>query len=214
MTSIVIADDHRMVREGLRAILEAQPGFSVVGEAGSGEEAVALVQQLRPQVIVLDIEMPGMNGIVAASEIFGAARETRILALSRHNEKQYVAEMFAAGAAGYILKDSAVEELIRAIETVVNGQMFCSPALINVVVSDYSGKLAGREDSPLQRLTPRELEVLRLMVDGLSLKEIAAGLHISYPTAATHRHQIMKKLALQSDVELVKFAIREGLTTA
>lgn len=211
--TILIADDHKMVREGLHSLLESEPDLHVVGEAGSGQEAIDLVRKHEPDVIVLDIEMPGMDGIDAASEISDITGKTKILALSRHNEKQFISEMFASGAAGYILKDSAAEELINAIKVIVDGQMYCSPSLMNVVVNDYSNRLDQRKQSPLSRLSPRELEVLSLIVENKTLKEIADALHISYPTAATHRHQIMKKLDLDSDIELTKFAIREGLTS-
>ena len=211
MISIIIADDHTIVREGLRTILESHPDFEVTGEAANGVEAIALVTELSPDIVVLDIEMPEMNGIVAASEIYASSQKTKILALSRHNEKQYIAEMFAAGASGYILKDSAVEELIKAISTVVSGQLYCSPSLMDVVINDYTDRLTHSGTPELSKLTPREIEVLKLIAEGKTLKEVASDLYISYPTAATHRSQIMKKLDIHTDVELAKFAIREGL---
>lgn len=213
MITIVVADDHAMVREGLCAILKSQPDFEVVAEAANGKEAIDLVARLTPDIAVLDIEMPEINGIVAASEIYASSRDTKVLALSRHNEKQYVSEMFAAGASGYILKDSAVEELIKAINTVVSGQIYCSPSLMDVVISDYSNRLIHNESSELAKLTPREMEVLKLIADGKTLKEIASDLYISYPTVATHRSQLLKKLDANTDVELAKIAIREGLVS-
>lgn len=212
MLRIVLADDHAMFREGLRMILELQPEFEIVGEASDGEEAVKFVQELQPDLVILDIEMPNINGILAASEMFSASPETKVLALSRHNEKQYVSEMFAAGASGYILKDSAGEELIEAINAVMSGQLYCTPSLMGVVLSEFSEQQKTGEKSGFAMLTPKEIEVLKHIADGKNIKEIASDLHVSYKTIASHRSQIIKKLKIHSDVDLAKYAIRKGLS--
>lgn len=211
MIRIIVVDDHAVVRQGICSLLEKQGDFSVVGQAGDGPAAIELTRKLLPDLVVLDIEMPGMSGVEAASEIVGIAPQARILALSRHHERFYVSEMFAAGASGYILKDSALEELITAIRTVNAGNMYCSPQLMGTVIRDYSQRLTGGRDSELARLTPREREVLKLIVEGRNSKEVADVLHLSVRTVDTHRSQIMKKLGMNSVVDLTRFAIREGL---
>ena len=206
---IFIVDDDKAMRQSTRQWLELS-GYRVKVFDRAGK-VLDIIDRDMNGIIISDVKMPGMNGIVAASEIYATSRKTRVLALSRHNEKQYVSEMFATGALGYILKDSAVEELIKAIHTVVSGQLYCSPSLMDVVISDYSERLTHSETSELTKLTPREMEVLKLIADGKTLKEVANDLYISYQTVATHRSQIMKKLDIHTDVELAKLAIREGL---
>lgn len=209
--SIVLVDDHELVRQGLRALLESRSDFVVLGEAGDGHEAIRLVKKLEPDVMVLDVEMPDFNGIEVAKRVSALNLRTKILALSMHAERQYVSEMMASGASGYILKKSAIEELETAIRKVVSNKMFCSPSLISTVMEDYAERLAHDKVSGLSKLTPREVEVLKLIAEGLSTKEIAAALNLSIKTIDTHRQQIMRKLEIHSIVELAKFAIREGL---
>lgn len=208
---IILADDHELVRQGLRALLESRPDFVVVSEAGDGKEAIEMVELLRPDVVVLDVEMPNFNGIEAARIITSRGFGTRILALSMHTERQYISEMMAAGAAGYILKKSAIDELENAIRKVYAGKMYCSPSLVSTVMEDYADRLSPHMPTGLMKLTPRETEVLRMIADGLNTKEIAHALEVSIKTIETHRLQIMKKLDIHNIVDLAKFAIREGL---
>lgn len=213
MIKIVIADDHELFREGLRSLLKKQNRFEIIGEARNGVEAVEITRKTSPAIVIMDIEMPEMSGLEATVEILKHNPETKILALSRHYEKKYVSEMFAAGAAGYILKDSAVEELIKAIDTVVDNQVYCSPSLIGVVVQGYKSLVDQEKNSLISRLTEREKEVLKLISSGKQLKEIAYDLGISYKTVAYHRKQIMDKLKVYSDIEITKIAIREGFVS-
>lgn len=209
--SIILVDDHELVRQGLRALLEKRPEFEVLDEAGDGQRAIELVKELNPDVVVIDVEMPGFNGIEAARRISELGVKTKILALSMHTERQYVSEIMAAGASGYILKKSAIEELETAIKRIYAGKMYCSPSLISLVMEDYADRLSREKDSELAKLTPREIEVLRLITGGLNTKEVAYELKLSIKTIETYRLQIMRKLKINNIVELVKYAIREGL---
>ena len=213
MIKIVIADDHELFREGLRSLLTKQNRFEIVGEARDGKEAIHLARSVSPEIVIMDIEMPEMGGLEATSEILRHNPDIKILALSRHYEKKYVSEMFAAGAAGYILKDSAVEELIKAVDTVVDNEVYCSPSLVGVVVQGYKSLVDQEKNSVIGRLTEREKEILLLISTGKQLKEIAFELEISYKTVTFHRKHIMDKLKVFSDVELTKIAIREGLVS-
>jgi DNA-binding NarL/FixJ family response regulator len=206
---VLIADDHKMFREGLKVLFAIEDDIEIIGEAEDGIKAIELVRQLNPDVIILDIEMPVKNGLDVAKELIEEQLDTKILVLSRHTERVYVSEMFSTGVAGYILKDSAVDELVHAIKTVMAGQSYCSTGLVGVVVSDYSKRLSG--DS--QKLTAREREVLKLIAEGKQTKEIAVELSVSIKTVDTHRQRIMKKLDMHSAVELTRYAIREGLIT-
>lgn len=207
MIRLIIADDHEMFREGLRVLLETEEDLEIVGEAADGDEAITMVDDFKPDLIVLDVQMPGTHGIEAARRIVADNPDTRILALSRHSERRYVSEMFKAGAIGYILKDSAVRELVDAIKTVSTGQLYCSPSLVGVVMRDYTGRLAGEEG----KLTEREKEVLTLIAEGKNSKEIAHELNLSSKTVDSHRQRIMKKLDIHNVVDLTKYAIKEGL---
>ena len=208
---ILLADDHELVRQSLRYMLESESDSEVVGEAGDGREAVKLAEELQPDVVVLDIEMPGMDGIKAAREIMAKSPSMKILALSMHSERGYVSEIFKAGAAGYILKDSAFEELVRAIKTVVSDQKYISPGLVDIVIEGFTGG-ADEEKSPgLSKLTARELEVLQMVAEGNSSKEIAYHLDLSVKTVDAHRRQIMQRLEIDNIADLIKFAIREKL---
>ena len=209
---VVLADDHKIMREGLHSLIEKEPNMDVVGEANNGRETVRLTELLKPDVLVLDITMPDLNGIDAAQRINRKNHHTKILCLSMHSERNFVLAMFRAGVAGYLLKDCAFEELVRAIHTVNSGKIYISPEIANYIVSE-SLILTSDKGSVYTILTPREREILQLIAEGKSTKQIAAHLHRSVKTIETHREQIMKKLNLRSIAELTKYAISEGLTS-
>jgi DNA-binding NarL/FixJ family response regulator len=207
---VLIADDHKMMRDGLRAVLE-KAGIVVSGEAANGFEAVELAQTLLPQIVVMDISMPGLNGIDATRLLLARSTEVRVIALSMNSDRRYVAAMFKAGAVGYLLKNSASDELIQALHAVAEGLTYVSPAIAATVVVDWMAPQAAiAADKPL---STREREVLQLLAEGNSSKDIAKRLGVAVPTIETHRRQIMGKLKLHSIAELTKFAIREGLTS-
>lgn len=209
---LVLADDHAVVRSGLRMLLQAQPDMEIVGEAESGAQALAQVRQLQPDVILMDIQMPGMNGIEATRQIKEAFGETAVLALTMHEDDQYFFEMLQAGASGYLPKRAAPDELVRAIRTVSRGEVFLYPTLATRLVQSYLGGEAGSDSAALvSELTPREQEVLVQIAEGLTNPEIADKLVISVKTVDRHRENIMRKLNLHSRIELVKYAIRHGL---
>jgi DNA-binding NarL/FixJ family response regulator len=210
--TILLADDHQIVRDGLRALLEKEKDLQVVGEAPDGRTAVRLALNLRPQIVLIDVSMPDLNGVDAARQIMAGAPETKILALSMHADKRYVGAMLRAGAIGYLLKDLAFEEVVRAIRTAGQGQVYLSRGVVGVVVGDYVRCLAEGEGERSD-LTAREREILQLISEGRSTKEIAATLHISVKTVETHRLQIMEKLNIHSVAELTKYAVRQGLTS-
>ncbi len=210
--TIVLADDHRLMRQGLRAMLNDRADFEVVGEVGDGRAAVKMARELKPDVIIMDIAMNELNGIDAARQIASESPATKVLALSRHSERRFVAEMLAAGASGYILKDSAIEELIEALNVVIGGKTYLSPEIMDVVIDDYVDRLTRNRTSKISKLTPREREILQLIAEGKSTREIAESLRVSVKTVATHRHQVLEKLSVRSIAELTKFAVREGLT--
>ncbi len=213
-TRILIADDHRIMREGLRALLGKQDTFLVVGEAEDGRKAVELAARLRPDVVIMDLTMPGLNGIEATRQIVAANPGTKVIALSIHSDRRFVRQMFEAGATGYLLKEGAFEELARAIHTVAGGKAFVSPGIAGVLINDLVRQMAGRETpAGVRALRGREKEVLQLLAEGKSTKEIAAILRVGVKTVETHRRQIMLKLQLDSVAELTKYAIREGLTS-
>ncbi|MEK6756283.1 MAG: response regulator transcription factor [Bacteroidota bacterium] len=211
--NILMVDDHKIVRDGLRSLLEKEPGIKVIGEASSGREAVRFVSELKPDVVILDIGMPDLNGIDATRQMKARIPAMKILALSMHSDKRFVARMFAAGASGYLLKDCAFEELARAIRTVAQDQTYLSPSITSQVIKDYVRHLAESDSAGLEILTPREREVIQLLAEGKSTKHVAAALNISVKTVETHRSQIMEKLNIDSIANLTKFAIREGLTS-
>lgn len=209
---IVIADDHRIVREGLRHLLEKRTDFKVVGEASDGESAVRLARELSPDIVIVDISMPGLNGIEATRRILAERPDIRVLALSMHSDRRFVIETLKAGASGYLLKDSAFDELARAIEVVMARGAFLSPAITEMVVRDYVAQSGCDDAAAFSVLTPREREVLQLMAEGEPTRAIAAHLAVSVKTVETYRQQIMEKLDLHSVAELTKYAVREGLT--
>ena len=210
---IVLADDHKLFRDGLRPLLEKQRDLQVVGEASDGREVLELAASLRPDLIVLDVSMPGLNGIEAARRIREIDPAIRIAMLSMHADRRYVLESLKAGATAYLLKDDGFEELIRAIPRILLGRVVLADRIGGQVVQEYLA-LAGRsDDSAFARLSPREREVLQLIAEGRSTKQIAAAQDVSVKTVETRRKQIMDKLDLHSVAELTKYAVREGLTT-
>jgi two-component system, NarL family, response regulator NreC len=209
---IVLADDHKLMRSGLRVLLEQQPDLTVVGESSDGREAVALVASQRPDVLVMDVGMPSLNGIEAAVQITQSNPEAAIVMLSMHSDESYVLRALKAGAKGYLLKDSAEADLIRAVRAVAEGKSFFSPAVSKVLLDDYVRKLkrSGTED-PYDLLTPREREVLQLVAEAKSNKEVAQLLNLSVYTVETHRSNIMEKLNLHGVPELILYAVRKGI---
>lgn len=214
---IVLVDDHTLLRQGLRMLLEQQQNMKVIGEASNGRDAIGMVRQLAPHVVVMDISMPQLNGIDAARQITRDFPMCKVLGLSAYGDQKTVSEALRAGLAGYMLKDVAMEELAAAVQAVYNGQTYLSPKIARVVVSEYvnggNGSTTLGDHPPRSRLTPREREVLQLTAEGKALKEVATVLGISVKTVETHRRSIMEKLQLFSVAELTKHAVREGLTT-
>ena len=213
---ILLADDHRILREGLRSLLAQEPDIAVVGEASDGEQVVALARELRPDLVIMDVVMPGIDGIAATRQIRAECPETRVIALSMHSDRRFVSEMVRAGALGYLVKDSAFEELNQAVRTVMANRPYLSAVITGTLVEDFVRQTSAQERppvSPLQMLTTREQEVLRLLADGKRVKEIAHLLTISAKTVESHRQNIMDKLEIHSTIELTRYALREGLTS-
>lgn len=212
-TRILIADDHKILRAGLCALLEKQPDMEVIGEADSGTRAVSLAKKKSPHLIIMDINMPDMNGIEATKRILSENDGIKVLALSMYADKGYVINMLKAGASGYLLKDCALEELANAIRAVMDNKTYLSPVLVDSILKDLID-LATKDDlSVYSILTSREREVLQRLAEGRTTKEIAFDLGISIKTVETHRQQISAKLGMNSIAELTKYAIREGLTS-
>ena len=211
-TRILLADDHKLMRSGLKALIEQQPGLTVVGEADDGRQAVTLATSLKPDLLVMDIGMPNLNGIEAAHQITQANPATAIVILSMHSDESYVLRALKAGAKGYLLKDSADSDLIRAVHAVAGGKSFFSPAVSKVLLDDYVRKLqrSGAEDA-YDLLTPREREILQLIAEGKSNKDVANLLNLSVYTVETHRSNIMEKLNLRGVPELILYAVRKGI---
>ena len=211
---VLLADDHTLIRAGLRMVVEAQPDLTVVGEASDGREAVAMAGTLKPDVVVMDIGMPNLNGIEAAGQIRGSLPDTQIVMLSMHSDEGYVLRALKAGAKAYLLKDSAEADLARAVRAAAAGKSFFSPAVGKVLLEDYIRKLqrTGAEDS-YELLTPREREILQLVAEGNSSKDIANLLSLSVYTVETHRARIMQKLNLRSIPELILYAVRKGIVS-
>jgi DNA-binding NarL/FixJ family response regulator len=210
---VVLADDHRMMREGLRALLE-RAGVEVVGEAATGHEALTEVRRLRPDVVVMDIGMPELNGIDATKRLIAELHGLKVLALSMNADRRYVIAMLEAGAMGYLLKNSASDELLTALDAAMRGETYLSPAIAGGVVAQAIHGGSSARLGEQRELSVREREVLQLVAEGKSSKEIGAILQIAVPTVETHRRQIMEKLSLRTIAELTKYAIREGLTSS
>lgn len=210
---VILADDHQILREGLRSLLEKEEDIEVTGEAENGRTAVRLARQLKPDVVVMDVSMPDLNGMEAAQRIHTEAPRTRVIGLSMHSDRRFVTEMLRAGASGYLLKDSAFGELTRGIRAVVAGHRYLSPSIGEGIIDDYINHPDSSGGLIPSALSGREREVLQLLAEGHSAKEIAFQLHVSVKTAETHRRHIMTKLDVHSVAELTKLAVREGLTS-
>jgi len=211
--NILLAEDHIVVREGLRNTIEKNSNLKVVGEASDGIETVQLAQKLAPDVIIMDITMPNLNGIEATREIVGKVPGTKVIALSMHAEDHFVIEMLKAGASGYLVKQSASSEMLMAIHAVVKGQTFLSPFVTGPVIKGFLADSSATPQTGIAILAPREREVLQLLAEGKSTKEIGNLLNIAATTVETHRRQIKEKLHIDSMAGLVKFAVREGLVS-
>ena len=210
---ILLADDHKIIRDGLRSLLGKEEDMVVVAEAENGRKALQLTRKLSPDVIIMDVSMPDLNGIDATRQIIGEQPGIKIVALSMHSEKQFVEGMLKAGVSGYLLKDTAFEELIKAIRVVCAGKKYLSPDVTDIVLHEFISPTITTDDQPATALTIREREVLQLIAEGRTTREIARKLNISVKTVETHRKNIMDKLGLHTVAELTKFAIREGITS-
>ena len=209
---ILLADDHTIVRQGLRKVLEERPEWEVVAEAGDGREAVRLAEQHRPDVAIVDVAMPLLNGIETTRQITKRVPTTRVLVLSMHADEAYVTQILQAGATGYLLKDSADVDLVKAVEEAVSGRSFFSPAIARVMLDDYRRQLTDKGVSDrYEILSEREREIFQLIAEAKTNKEIAALLNVSTSTVETHRAHIMEKLDLHSAAEIVLYAVRRGV---
>jgi DNA-binding NarL/FixJ family response regulator len=209
---VLLVDDHRLFRSGLHSLLAKQPNIEIVGEAEDGVSAVRMTQELAPDIVLMDISMPKLNGIEATRQILSQNVAVRVIVLSMHADRRFVVEALKAGARGYLLKDSAIEEVLRAIDAIVSNQVYLSRRITNIVVEDYVQMAKSNGATVYTLLSAREREVLQLLAEGRNTKEIASHLNVSVKTVETHRKQIMNKLGLHTIAELTKYAIREGLT--
>ncbi|GAB4294537.1 MAG: response regulator transcription factor [Myxococcota bacterium] len=210
---ILIADDHKIMREGLKSLIDKQGDLEVVGEAENGREAVKLAEKLVPDIVLMDVAMPDLNGAEATKRLLAVQPNLKVLALSMHSDKMFVLNMLKAGAMGYLLKDCAFEELENAIRTVVSKKVYLSPQIAHIVVDDWKCNPEKAGGESVLPLSDREKEILQLLAEGKSTREIAAKLYVSIKTVDTHRRNIMEKLKVKSVAELTKIAIREGLTS-
>jgi len=211
---VLLADDHEIFREGIHALLDKEPDIDVVGGARNGRETIRLVQELHPDIVVMDITMPDLNGIEATHQIRKKFPDTKILCLSMHSDRKFVLEMFRAGAAAYLLKNCAFRELIQAIHAVAANHSYVSPEITHVIIDEsLANQKAEAISSIRSQLTQKELQVLQLIAEGNNIKEIALFLNKSAKTIETHRRRIMKKLNIHNTAGLIKYAISEGLTS-
>lgn len=208
---ILIADDHQVVRDGLKVLLDIPPRFQVIGTACDGREAFALARKLNPDVVIIDIAMPELNGMDATKRMLAEMPGLRIIALSMHSDKRYISGMLQAGALGYVRKESAFEEISAAVEAVSQGNVYLGEGVAGVVVNDYRQMISRGNTDDIDPLSAREREVLQLLAEGKKTSDIAARLHVSSKTVETHRRQIMLKLEMDTVAALTKYAIRQGL---
>lgn len=211
MITITLADDHRVVRQGLRALLEAESDFIVLGEAGDGLEAVQMVEHLKPNVLVLDLMMPGLNGLEVARQLNKLSPNTRIVVLSMYSNEAYVLEALSNGASAYVLKDSSSADLVQAVREAAAGRRYLSPPLSDRAIEAYQEKAKATALDKYETLTTREREVLQLAAEGHTNTEIAARLGISSRTAEAHRSNLLRKLALHTQADLIRYALRRGI---
>jgi two-component system response regulator NreC len=213
-TRILLADDHDILRDGLRLLLERQPGFEVVGDAADGRQTVKLAQEYRPDVVIMDIAMPRLNGIEATRQIVAREPRTAVIILSMHSDEGYILGALRAGAKAYLLKDSAKADLLAAIQAVRQGKSFLSPRIHKILNEDYMRELQDREmEDSYDLLTAREREILQLIAEGKTNKEVAGLLNLSLYTVETHRTHILRKLDLHSVPELILYAVRKGIVS-
>ena len=211
---VLLAENHETVREGLKMIIDREPDMEIVGEAADGREAIDRALDLEPNVIVMDISMPGLNGLKATRKLKAVRPEIQVVALTRHREGGYLQELLQAGASGYVLKQSSSEELIRAIRAVGSGKSYLDPAVTTAIVNNYSGGQANLDAGSVAKLSNREQEVLRLIASGYSNKEIAAQLEISVKTVEAHKANSMRKIGLRSRIDIVNYALLQGWLTS
>ncbi|HZT44250.1 MAG TPA: response regulator transcription factor [Chthonomonadaceae bacterium] len=213
MIRVLIADDHGIVRSGIRSLLEQMDGLQVVAEAADGMEALRLVKMHRPDLMIMDIGMPGLNGVEATARLTRQHRRTRVIILSMHTSEEHICQALRSGAAGYVIKDATTAELETAVRTVARGERYLSPSISEHVLAGYSQRMP-EEPSATAPLTSRQREILQLVTEGHTTKEIAERLHLSTKTVEAHRAQIMKRLEIRDVAGLVRYAIRKGITSA
>lgn len=204
---VLLVDDHAILRDGLRLLIESQSDMEVVGEAENGQTAIDNALKLRPDVIIMDVAMPDMNGIEASSQILAEMPDVKILALSMHSDREYVMDMIKVGVSGYMEKECVADELIRAIHTVAANETYLTPKIATIVVAEHV------DDHSLNALTDKEIKVLRLLADGISTRAISDQFDVNIKTIEAHRRRIMQKLQIDNFAELLKYAIRNGLTS-
>lgn len=216
---VLLCDDHRILREGLKALINRQSDMEVIAEADNGREIIQVARELLPDIIIMDVSMPDMNGIEATRQIVSENPSARVIALSVHASRKFIMEMLRAGASGYVLKECAFEELVKAIDTIANNRIYLCNAINDIVVRDYlctlkaGRQIQGEDSNAFSVLTDREREVLQLIAEGKTTKEIAFSLHVSVKTVEAFRHNLMNKLGIYNIAGLTKFAVLEGLTT-
>ena len=210
---VIIADDHEIMRDGLKSMLEKQRDIEIIAETSDGRTTVELAMKLKPDVIIMDVSMPDMNGIEATRQIIEKSPKIKVIALSMHSDKQFILEMLNAGASGYLLKDCAFHELINAIHSVASNRSYLSPEIADVMIKEFKHVISKESLSAFSLLTSRERQVLQLIAEGKTTKEIAYTLEVSTKTIETYRQQIMDKLDIHSIAGLTKYAVREGLTS-
>jgi DNA-binding NarL/FixJ family response regulator len=211
--TVLVVDDHPLVREGVVATLAREPDIRIVGQAADGRAAVRAVAELRPRVVLMDVAMPELNGVEGTRRVLAEAPETVVIALSAHADTSHVSEVLAAGAMGYVIKGGPAEDVVRAVRAGIAGNIYLSPEVASLVVDSYITRVTRETVTGAPALSPREREVLQLVAEGKSTKQIARTLEVSIKTIESHRHQIMHKLRLHSIAELTKYAVRSGLTT-